>query len=37
VHPDGERFLLMLRNPAAAAREILVVKNFFEELKAMEN
>ncbi len=34
VHPDGERFLLTLPNPAAAAREILVVENFFEELKA---
>ncbi len=34
VTADGQRFLVHLRNPDAPAREIHVVENFFEELKA---
>jgi serine/threonine-protein kinase len=33
VTPDGERFLIRVRNPAALATEIQVVVNWFEELK----
>jgi hypothetical protein len=33
VAPDGERFLIRVRNPAALATEIQVVVNWFEELK----
>ncbi len=34
VTPDGERFLIRVKNPAALVREIHVVVNWFEELKA---
>ena len=34
VTADGQRFLVHLRNPDAPAREIHVVENWFEELKA---
>ena len=34
VAPDGEQFLLALRNPDELAQEIHVVENWFEELKA---
>ena len=34
VTPDGERFLIRVKNPASIAREIHVVVNWFEELKA---
>jgi hypothetical protein len=35
VSADGRRFLYPARNPEASAREIHVVLNWFEELKAM--
>ena len=34
VAPDGQRFVLRTVNPEALAREIRVVLNWFEELKA---
>lgn len=34
VTPAGERFLIRVRNPASLVREIHVVVNWFEELKA---
>ena len=34
VAPDGQHFALMAPNPDAPAREIRVVVNLFEELKA---
>jgi hypothetical protein len=34
VSADGRRFLIPTRNPDASAREINVVLNWFEELKA---
>ncbi len=33
VAPDGQRFV-MIRNPRAEEGELIVVENFFEELKA---
>jgi hypothetical protein len=33
VSPDGQRFLYPAANPAAPAREIHVVVNWFEELR----
>ncbi len=34
VASDGQRFVIAARNPEAPAREIHVVLNWFEELKA---
>ena len=34
VMPGGREFLLLVDNPKAIAREIHVIENFFEELKA---
>ena len=34
VTPDGERFLIRVMNPASSPREVHVVLNWFEELKA---
>ena len=36
VSADGQRILLTAENPDAPAREIHVVLNWFEELKAKE-
>jgi serine/threonine-protein kinase len=33
VTPDGERFLMLRRQPWAAPRQVIVVTNWFEELK----
>ena len=34
VAPDGQHFVLSVLNPDASAKEIHIVLNFFEELKA---
>jgi hypothetical protein len=34
VTPDGERFLMLRRQPWAVPRRVVVVTNWFEELKA---
>ncbi len=34
VAPDGQHFVLSVLDPDASAKEIHVVENFFEELKA---
>ena len=34
VAPDGQHFVLSVLNPDVSAKEIHVVENFFEELKA---
>jgi serine/threonine-protein kinase len=33
VTPDGERFLMLRRQPSAVPRQVVVVTNWFEELK----